>query len=70
MIGFGALVGTLITAYGQVINPEFALPIIGHFVVYEFLAEFIAALTGIGIVTLIGIRQVTRFRMLNRDSVS
>ena len=70
MIGFGALVGTLITAYGQVINPEFALPIIGHFVVYEFLAEFIAALTGIGIVTLIGIRQVTRFRMLNRFSGS
>ena len=70
MIGFGALVGTLITAYGQVINPEFALPIIGHFVVYEFLAELIAALTGIGIVTLIGIRQVTRFRMLNRFSGS
>jgi len=70
MIGFGALFGTLITAYGQVINPEFALPIIGHFVVYEFLAELIAALTGIGIVTLIGIRQVTRFRMLNRFSGS
>jgi Fe-S oxidoreductase len=70
MIGFGALFGTLITAYGQVINPEFALPVIGHFVVYEFLAELIAALTGIGIVTLIGIRQVTRFRMLNRFSGS
>ncbi len=66
MIGFGALFGTLVTAYGQVINPEFALPIIGHWVVYELFAETIAALTGIGIVTLIGIRQVTRFRMLNR----
>jgi hypothetical protein len=32
MIGFGALFGTLVTAYGQVINPDFALPIIGHFV--------------------------------------
>jgi len=32
MIGFGALFGTLITAYGQVINPDFALPIICHFV--------------------------------------
>jgi Fe-S oxidoreductase len=70
MIGFGALFGTLITAYGQVINPEFALPIIGHFVGYELFAELIAALTGIGIVTLIGIRQVTRFRMLNRFSGS
>ncbi|CAN2228511.1 GlpC Fe-S oxidoreductase [Candidatus Nanopelagicaceae bacterium] len=70
MIGFGALFGTLVTAYGQVINPDFALPIIGHFVGYELFAEVIAALTGIGIVTLIGIRQVTRFRMLNRFSGS
>ena len=70
MIGFGALFGTLITAYGQVINPDFALPIIGHFVGYELFAEVIAALTGISIVTLIGIRQVTRFRMLNRFSGS
>ena len=70
MIGFGALFGTLVTAYGQVINPNFALPFIGHFVGYELFAESIAALTGIGIVTLIGIRQVTRFRMLNRFSGS
>ena len=66
MIGFGALFGTLITAYGQVLNPEFTLPIIGHWVVYELFSEFIAMATGVGIVTLIGIRQVTRFRMLNR----
>jgi Fe-S oxidoreductase len=66
MIGFGALFGTLVTAYGQVINPGFALPIIGHWVVYELFAEFIALATGVGIVTLIGVRQVTRFRMLNR----
>jgi len=70
MIGFGALFGTLVTAYGQVINPDFALPIIGHFVGYELFAEAIAALTGISIVSLIGIRQVTRFRMLNRFSGS
>ena len=66
MIGFGALFGTLVTAYGQVLDPGFALPIIGHWVVYELFAEFIALATGVGIVTLIGIRQVTRFRMLNR----
>jgi Fe-S oxidoreductase len=70
MIGFGALFGTLVTAYGQVINPDFALPIIGHFVLYELFSEVIAALTGISIVALIGIRQVTRFRMLNRFSGS
>ena len=60
MVGFLALFGTLVTAYGQVINPDFALPIIGHWVLYELFAETIAALTGIGIVTLIGIRQATR----------
>ena len=70
MIGFGALFGTLVTAYGQVLKPDFALPVIGHFVGYELFAELIAALTGVGIVTLIGIRQVTRFRMLNRFSGS
>jgi Fe-S oxidoreductase len=70
MIGFGALFGTLVTAYGQVINPEFALPVIGHFVGYELFAEVIAALTGISIVTLIGIRQATRLRKRNRFSGS
>ena len=68
MIGFFALLGTLITAYGQLINPAFALPIIGHFVGYEFFVELIAWLTGIGIVTLIGIRQVTRFKKPARAS--
>ena len=61
MVGFFALLGTLITAYGQLINPTWALPLIGHFVGYELFAELITVLTGIGIVTLIGIRQVTRF---------
>ena len=62
MIGFVVLFGTLITAYGQLINPRFALPLIGHLWVYEYLTELIAWATGIGIVTLIGIRQVTRLR--------
>jgi len=68
MVGFGALFGTLITAYGQLIQPDFALPIIGHFVGYELFAEVIAAATGIGIVTLIGIRQATRFWHKGRTS--
>ena len=59
MIGFFVLFGTLVTAYGQLINPHFALPFIGHFWVYEYLTELIAWATGIGIVALIGIRQVT-----------
>ena len=62
MIGFFALFGTLVTAYGQLINPRFALPVISHFWVYEYFTELVAWATGIGIVTLIGIRQVTRLR--------
>ena len=50
MVGFFALLGTLITAYGQLLNPAWALPVIGHFVGYEFFAELIAALTGVSIV--------------------
>ena len=68
MIGFGALLGTLITAYGQILNPDFALPIIGHFAPYEAFTEFIGWATGIGIVTLIGIRQVTRIKKSGRTS--
>ena len=62
MVGFVVLFGTLITAYGQLINPRFALPLIGHLWIYEYITELIAWATGIGIVTLIGIRQVTRLR--------
>ena len=68
MIGFVTLLGTLITAYGQLINPEFALPVIGHLWPYEYFTELIAWATGVGIVTLIGVRQVTRFRRKGRTS--
>lgn len=68
MVGFFALLGTLITAYGQLLNPVWALPIIGHFVGYEFFAELVATLTGVSIITLIGIRQVTRFVRTGRAS--
>jgi Fe-S oxidoreductase len=68
MVGFGALLGTLITAYGQILNPDFSLPIIGHFAPYEAFTEFIGWATGIGIVTLIGIRQVTQIKKSGRTS--
>ena len=68
MIGFFALLGTLITAYGQLLDPAWVLPVIGHFVGYELFAESIAALTGVGIVALIGIRQATRVFKKGRAS--
>lgn len=68
MVGFGALLGTLITAFGQVIDPHFFIPGIGHFTPYLWIVEAIAWLTGIGIVALIGIRQVTRIKNRGRKS--
>ena len=68
MIGFGALFGTLIQAYFLIVDPKWALPIIGHYWPYEYFVELITWLTGIGIVTLIGIRQATRFFYKGRTS--
>jgi Fe-S oxidoreductase len=60
MIGFVALFGTLVTAYGQLFDPEFHLPVIGTWTPYNLFVEVIAWLTGISIVALILIRQITR----------
>ncbi|MEN9305187.1 MAG: hypothetical protein RLY76_455 [Actinomycetota bacterium] len=68
MIGFVSLFGTLVTAYGQVIDPHFVIPFIGHFVPYALFTELIAWLTGVGIVTLIAIRQITRITKKGRSS--
>ena len=68
MIGFVSLFGTLLTAYGQIIDPHFVLPVIGHFAHYNFFVELITWLTGISIVALIAIRQVTRFTNKGRTS--
>ena len=58
MVGFVALVGTLVTAYGQLGDPGFVLPVIGHFWPYEWAVEAIAWLTGVGILALVVVRQV------------
>ncbi len=68
MIGFVALFGTLVTAYGQVVNPKFLLPVIGEWDPYIYFVLAIAWLTGVGIVSLIGIRQVTRIVRKGRSS--
>ncbi|MGH3383223.1 MAG: (Fe-S)-binding protein [Nocardioidaceae bacterium] len=40
-VGFGFLFFTLVTAYGQLVDPDFAIPLIGHWVVYEWVTELI-----------------------------
>ena len=53
MISFGILFFTLVTAYGQIFNPDFTLPIIGTFAPWEWLTEFMAWTGFLGICWLI-----------------
>src|ERR671917_995912 len=65
-VAFGALFFTLLTAYGQLFDPRFALPVIGHWIVYEWAAEIIAWAGLVGIVLLMVVR--FRSRRLGRSS--
>lgn len=68
MVGFGALVFTLITAYGQLFDARYALPLIGHWLPFEWFTEAIAWLTLAGIVVLTLIRQRSHPRTSGRRS--
>jgi Fe-S oxidoreductase len=57
MISFGILFFTLLNAFGQLFKPDFALPLIGHFFLYEWVTEFFAWAGLIGILVLMAIRQ-------------
>ncbi|MGY0230414.1 (Fe-S)-binding protein [Longispora urticae] len=65
-IGFGTLALTLAEAFGEVVDPEFELPLIGGWAPYGLFIEFIAAALLVSIVTLIVIRQVHRRRPQSR----
>jgi hypothetical protein len=68
MIGFVALLGTLITAYGQIIDPAFVIPFIGTWAPYRYFVLAVAWTTAVGIVALIGIRLATKFFHKSRTS--
>ena len=65
-VAFGALFFTLLTAYGQLFDPEFALPVIGHWIVYEWASEVIAWAGLVGILLLM----VVRFRLRDQGRSS
>ncbi len=65
-VGFGALFFTLITAYGQLFDQRFALPLIGHWVVYEWVSELIAWVMVVSILFLM----IIRFALRNRGRQS
>ncbi len=67
-VGFGALLGTLITAFGQLRSPEWTLPIIGDWTPYNLFSEFIGTATFLGIVFLMIVRQMGKPRRLGRNS--
>ncbi len=67
MVSFGVLFFTLITAFGQLVDPEFALPLIGAWPPYEWVTDLFAVGGLIGIVVLIVIRQVKRPRRSDGD---
>ena len=50
MISFGVLFFTLLNAFGQLVKADFALPLIGHFFLYEWVTEFFAWTGLVGIV--------------------
>jgi Fe-S oxidoreductase len=67
-VGFITLSSLVATAYGQIFDPTFALPIIGHWVVFEWWADLFSWLTLIGIIGLIIIRQRQHPRTEGRAS--
>jgi Fe-S oxidoreductase len=55
-VGFGFLFFTLVTAFGQLFDADFALPVIGHWVAYAWATDLITWLMLVSIVALIAIR--------------
>ncbi|SDO80219.1 Fe-S oxidoreductase [Nakamurella panacisegetis] len=68
MVGFGALVLTLVEAVGETFHPQFEIPWLGHQAWYGLFVELIGLTTVLGIATLITIRQLAHPRRVNRRS--
>ena len=52
-VGFGLLFFTLVTAFGQLFDPHFALPLIGHFFLWEWVSELFTVVMLVAIVAFI-----------------
>ncbi|HET9499820.1 MAG TPA: heterodisulfide reductase-related iron-sulfur binding cluster, partial [Marmoricola sp.] len=55
-IGFGLLFFTLVTAFGQLFDAHFALPLIGHFFLFEWVSEVFTLVMVVAIIAFIGYR--------------
>ncbi|CAN5371730.1 heterodisulfide reductase-related iron-sulfur binding cluster [soil metagenome] len=67
-VGFALLSSLVATAYGQIFDARFALPLIGHWFLYNWVAEVLSWLTLIGIGYLIVVRQRDHPRAQGRRS--
>ncbi len=67
-IGFGALFGTLVEAYGELFDADFDLPLIGRWAVYNAAIELIALTTLLGILVLVAVRLATHPGRAGRKS--
>jgi Fe-S oxidoreductase len=56
MVSFPILFFTLVTGYGQILDPTWTLPLLGHLLPWEWLTEAIAWLSLAGILALIAVR--------------
>ena len=68
MVSFPLLFLTLVTGYGQVATPTFALPLIGHLAPLEWAIEAIAWASLLGIGALVVVRQRAHPRRAGRES--
>ena len=66
--GFIVLSAAVLTGYFQLFDPEFVLPVIGHFFLYEWMSEGLGLLSTVGIVFLIVYRQLHRPDRQGRQS--
>ena len=68
LVAFFVLFLTLVTAYGQLLNPDFVIPLLGHFPPFEWLVEGLAWLMVLSIVFLIALRVSNRPDSKGRNS--
>ncbi|MFH8344728.1 (Fe-S)-binding protein [Streptomyces sp. NPDC018045] len=59
-VGFFSLLLTIVNAIGQLFKADWLLPVIGEWAPYNVFVEFIGTMTVLGILVLIGIRQLSR----------
>ena len=67
-VGFYGLFLTLVQAFGEVYNPAYELPVIGNWFLWNWFIDLIGALTLVGILVLIAIRQRDHPRRQGRAS--